>query len=336
MVGTASVDKGGALSVLGAARDLCLKICLSFPESYNVTRILLEAGANVNDISDDGDPALMVATYANYTNIVKLLLEYNVNVHYSNSLGYQALHIAAWNGFIAILALLLNAGALPDVCTHDQNTPMSLAAHGNHFPVVEMLMSKGCNVNNADKDLDTPLHYAAFNGNMACVEKLLDNGADPEAVNRLDATPLWNAVYQGHLNVVKLLIKKNVALSVPSVGIEQHAQSAQVVTVFDIPRSPLWVASHRGNSEMALLLITGGCDVAHETWIGQQEFPGKCQENEMLKEVLLYYHSVPLPLTFQCRIILRRLAGRDLRKFVRRLMIPEKFRDFLLLKEVLE
>ena len=301
-----------------------------------MTQILLESGANVNDVSGDGYPALMVATYSNYTNIVQLLLDYGVDVHRSNDTGYQAIHIAAWNGYVTILLKLLTAGAQADVRTNDRNTPLSLAAHGNHWPAVEILMARGCDINNADKDLDTPLHYATFNGNETCVEKLLERGADPEALNRLQVTPLWNAVYRKHLKVMKILIKKNVALSVPSKGIEQHAQTDQVVTVFDTPRTPLWVAANHGSAEMALLLITAGCDVSPEDWIGVREFPGKSQEMPSLKDVLVYYHSVPRPLTFQCRTVLRRLGGRNVRRFVQHLRVPQKFRNFLLLSDVLD
>jgi ankyrin repeat protein len=188
-------------------------MCFFFSDSHDVTKILLEAGADPNETSDDGYPPLLVATYSNFTNIIKLLMQYDVNIHHANDMGYQvrqacirtspfsfsficissyppllvtainvfdlchqAVHIAAWNGFVSILTLLLNAGADHDVQTMDRNTPMSLAAHGNHGNVVDMLLARGCNVNNADKDLDTPLLYATYNGNLACVESLLENG----------------------------------------------------------------------------------------------------------------------------------------------------------------
>ncbi|XP_076442764.1 uncharacterized protein LOC143281437 [Babylonia areolata] len=302
-------------------------------DSLEVAKILLEAGANVNDVSDDGYPALMVAAYSNFTNIVRLLLSYGVDVHMSNPMGYQAMHIAAWNGYLTIVHLLLEAGAVPDVRTDDLNTPLSLAAHGNFSQLVEVLLSQGCNVNNADKDLDTPLHYATFNGNLACMEKLLEHGANPHARNRLDVTPLWNCVYRGHLPAVKLLLKKNVALSVASRGIQQHSQSDEVEMVFDDPHTPLWLACNLGHVDITMLLIFAGCDLVRETWIARSEFPGKCEESEELKEVLRFYHSTPRALLSQCRIVLRRMAGSDVRRFVRHLPVPQRLKNFILLSE---
>lgn len=304
--------------------------------NHAVVKILLDAGANVNDVSDDGFPALMLASYSNYTAIVTLLLEHGANIAIGNPQGYTAIHVSAWNGYINILSILLNAGALPDARTNDRNTPLSLAAHGNHERVVNMLIERGCNVNNADKDLDTPLHYAAFNGNLQCVVDLLDHEADPDALNRLNTTPLWNAVYRSHPEVVKVLLKKNVALNVATVGIEQHAQSDDVITVFDVPSSPLWVAAHQGSAEIALMLITAGCNVAGETWIGRRTFPGKSQHDEDLKNLLLFYHRNPRPLLTLCRNYLRQIAGRSVRRFVRRLEIPDVLRNYITLRDAFD
>ena len=52
-------------------------------------------------------------------------------------------------------------------------------------------------------------------------------------------------------------------------------------------RSPLWVAAERGHDKLALLLITAGCKVTQEHWIGLGDFPGACQGNADLKEVRL-------------------------------------------------
>jgi hypothetical protein len=143
----------------------------------------------------------------------------------------------------------------------------------------------------------------------------------------------------GNLPIVRLLIKRNVALDIPSCGIDQHAQSNQVVTLFDDPRSPLWVATYNGNKEIAWLLIAAGCRIATEAWIGLGEFPRKDGRNEVdeeLKELLRNHYSTPLPLTFQCRVALRRLAGREVRRFTLHLHLTERFRNFIAMKELLE
>lgn len=304
--------------------------------NQELTQILLDAGANPNEPNEDDYTPLCLATYSNFTNIVKLLMDYNVDIHHANRSGYQAVHIAAWNGFMGILTALLNAGAKADIQTQDLNTPLTLAAHGNHTKIVDMLLAKGCNVNNMDKDLDTALLYATFNSSVACTESLLGKGANPQCINRLGCTPLWNATYRGDIAIVKVLLKLNVALDIPSKGIDQHAQSDTVVTLFDTPRTALWVATYHGHAELAQLLITAGCRVMAESWIGQDDFPGQSKDNEELKEMLRFYHGNPLPLTFLCRIFLRRMAGREVRSFTSLMHIPDKYRNFIEMKDILE
>lgn len=296
----------------------------------------MEAGADPNDVSDDGFPALIIAVYSNLSIMVKLLLNYGADVHRTNQQGYSAIHVAAWNGYLNIVNILINAGAHVDLRTNDRNTPLSLAAHGNHEKVVELLLQQGCNVNNADKDLDTPLLYAAFNGNLDCVQNLLAHGADPQLPNRLNTTPLWNAVYRQHPTVVKALLKRNVILNVATVGIEQHAQTDGVMQVFDAPRSPLWVAASHGNTDLVNLLIAAGYDVTGENWIGSGDFPNKCLESETLKKILIFHHRNPQPLLILCRNYFRQLAGRDVEDFVQQLEIPEVLKNFITLKDILE
>lgn len=306
-----------------------------FLGSYAVTEILLDAGANPDDVSDDGFPAIMLAAYSDYSSILRLLLERGANVHQANTQDYSAVHVAAWNGLMKCLHILLQSGAHPDAQTRDRNTPLSLAAHGNHHLIVNILLQRGCNVNNADKDLDTALHYAAFNGNQEIVEELIEHGADPDVHNRLNVSPLWNAVYRQHHGVIRELLKQNVTLNDASVGIEQHAQAIDVVTVFDTPRTPMWVAANGGDQETVFLLLTAGYDVTRETWIGSGHFPGKSNEDENLKNILSFHHKTPMRLLSLCRNFFRKQGGRQIHDLVRRLEIPRFLRNYITLTDMM-
>jgi hypothetical protein len=72
-----------------------LCIFFVFSDSHDVTKILLEAGADPNETSDDGYPPLLVATYSNFTNIIKLLMQYDVNIHHANDMGYQVTQLCS-------------------------------------------------------------------------------------------------------------------------------------------------------------------------------------------------------------------------------------------------
>jgi len=311
-----------------------------FPGNTEIVRILLDAGANPN-VGIDSETPLFAACYDNDIEIIRLLLKHNANARLGNHQNYAPIHIAAWNGHVQTVRELVMAGAAHDDRTLDGNTPLGLAAHGCHLSVVKELLPLGCDVNNKDKDADTPLLYATYNGMTRCVELLLENGADPNSPNRVGATPLWNAVYMGHKETVKKLLKTNVVMELPSVGIDQYHQSDNVLEIYDVPKTPLWVAVQRGFNDIALLLLAAGYDVHKEMWIYQNNFPevqNNLNENQestdVLRSIILHASQNPFKLITMCRKTLRSLFGVKLMSVVQNLDIPITLQNYLSLAEL--
>lgn len=296
--------------------------------------MLLDAGADPDIIGDrEADSPLLLACFDGNIDIIRLLIKYKANVGKPNHLGYTPLHIAAWNGHIECVREILKAGALHDLQTSDLNTPLALAAHGQHLAIVKELLPLGCNVNSADKDLDTPIHYAAYNGMTRTVELLLQYGANPNSCNRVNATPLWNAVYSGHKETVKLLLKENVVMEKASRGIDQHHQSEDVKLIYDLPRSPLWVAVDRGHTAIALLLVTAGYDLHKEDWLLKSRFPAP-SHSDQLYSILTRNCQNPSKLISLCRTFIRQQLGLGILEKAKSLDIPVMLRDFLTFAEL--
>jgi ankyrin repeat protein len=138
-------------------------------------RELIEAGTNVAELNEAGEPALLIAALAAKKDVVVLLLEKGADIEIRNKGGLTALHAAAYGG---------------------------------HLDIVELLVSKGAVIND-DKNFYhmSPLHAAAEEGQADVVAFLLANKADIEAKERNGYTPLTQAGWRSHWDAAGLLLK---------------------------------------------------------------------------------------------------------------------------------
>jgi uncharacterized protein len=78
-----------------------------------IVKYLCEKGADVNVRDKDGNTALMYASAFGFENVVKTLLAYKADVHFVNKQGYKALTSAAKEHQAIIVKCLEEAGAQP-------------------------------------------------------------------------------------------------------------------------------------------------------------------------------------------------------------------------------
>ena len=274
---------------------------------------------------------MIAAAYSNHQEIAQALLSHGAAVNAVNSHSYSALHHAAWEGYLDMVELLLSIGADADSQTQDKNTPLSLACHGNHFHVLERLIQAGCSVNNVDKDLDTPLLYTSFNASFNSSQLLVVNGANPDHSNAEDCTPLWNAVYANSPETVELLLRANVRISVPSRGIDQHAQTEDATPLYPEPRSPLFVACLRGSYTIAKILVMAGTDLQAERWFFTNPLPAALTDDTVFHKWLTNEFTNPPSLKQTCRSHFRNTYRTTLVDIASHLGLPSTLCSYLLL-----
>lgn len=79
---------------------------------YDVIKILIEAGANVNAESEFGNtPLMLLTTKSNATEIIKLLIDVGADVNHINTINKTALICAVKVNLLKNVAILLEAGA---------------------------------------------------------------------------------------------------------------------------------------------------------------------------------------------------------------------------------
>jgi ankyrin repeat protein len=142
------------------------------------TRYLLDAGAAVDAVDEQGQTPLLLAVWAGHSGVAKVLIEHGANFK------------------------LRTRGE----CA----TPLHLAADGGHLETVELLLEKGAEVNAVDAKGWTALHDASSKGHNKVVKLLLSHGGDPGIITTKDrVTALGLAEGKGKKDVARLLSKAN-------------------------------------------------------------------------------------------------------------------------------
>lgn len=216
-------------------------------------RLLLAAGANVNDALPDGTSALVLAAHSGHGETGALLLEKGANPDSADN-GYTALHAAVLRSDLELVKALLAHKANPDLRTTkgtplrrdttDFNlpatligsTPYLLAARFLEPEIMKALAAGGADTKLTMKDGTTALMLATgtTSGNNATrrgiavidggvvepesavlktVAVAVELGADVNASNQAGDTALHTAATRGLNTVVQLLADKGAQLN---------------------------------------------------------------------------------------------------------------------------
>jgi ankyrin repeat protein len=216
-------------------------------------KVLLAAGADVNQTTGYGWSALLVATQNRYYNLGAYLLDHGADVNLANKGGWNPLYLATDNRNI-------ESGDYP-----------VRRADMDHLDFIKLLLAKGANVNTPIKDstesrtvftgqwLDengaTPFLRASQSGDVELMKLLLARGADPKMTTVLGVNALhvasgigwvegityeWSP--QQTLEAVNLLLE---------LGLDPNAQA-------DTGRVALHGAANKGRPEVVQALADHG------------------------------------------------------------------------------
>jgi hypothetical protein len=142
-------------------------------------RKLIARGTNVNVTDNDGGTALQSAAASGNYKMTRLLLDAgaDVNTRQPGSVGYDALDQAAWTGNGETIRTLLSAGARVTDPAGGGWTPLMIAMLYGYADVVEALLDGGADVNARTPAGWTALKEARFRGNEEMAERLIRAGA---------------------------------------------------------------------------------------------------------------------------------------------------------------
>lgn len=106
---------------------------LMYASSYGdleICKILIDRGANINNLSNDGNTALLYASKNGNPDIVKLLLNQGININIQNKYGISSLMRAVNYGNTEVVKLLLESGANLDLKDNNGNSVFAYKTNG--------------------------------------------------------------------------------------------------------------------------------------------------------------------------------------------------------------
>uniref|UniRef100_A0A665VFS9 Euchromatic histone-lysine N-methyltransferase 2 n=1 Tax=Echeneis naucrates TaxID=173247 RepID=A0A665VFS9_ECHNA len=201
-----------------------------------VCYMLVQAGAHVDAQDKELRTPLLEAIINNHFEVARYLVQNGACVYHVEDDGYTGLHHAAKLGSLEIVSMLLETGQV-DVNAQDSGgwTPIIWAAEHKHVDVIKALLNRGADVTINDKELNVCLHWAAYAGNVDIAELVLNSGCSLASVNMHGDTPLHIAAREGYLDCVTLFLSRGADIDIMNREGDTPLTLARVDT-------PVWVA----------------------------------------------------------------------------------------------
>ena len=158
----------------------------------------LDLGANVNMTLKGSRPIHFSAAHCPFreqVQIGKTLVEHGASVVDVNEDGYQPIHFASrmWQPLCINYVEWLLRNESVDVNERrsmgNETTPLHEAALRSSLKMVQMLVEKGAVVDALDTDGDTALHKAVKGDHLPAMHHLLKSGANPHLKNKRNVSP---------------------------------------------------------------------------------------------------------------------------------------------------
>ncbi|XP_048364889.1 ankyrin-2 isoform X21 [Sphaerodactylus townsendi] len=231
--------------------------------------------------SDSNASFLRAARAGNLDKVVEYL-KGGIDINTCNQNGLNALHLAAKEGHVGLVQELLERGSSVDSATKKGNTALHIASLAGQAEVVKVLVKEKANINAQSQNGFTPLYMAAQENHIEVVKYLLENGANQSTATEDGFTPLAVALQQGHNQAVAILLENDTKgkVRLPALHIAarkddtksaalllQNDHNADVQSKMMVNRTtesgftPLHIAAHYGNVNVATLLLNRGAVV---------------------------------------------------------------------------
>ncbi len=165
-------------------------------------------GADIDDVDDEGNTALLVATRKNQVDSVAELLRNGAELSVKNRFNMTAMTLAVRGGFAGVIELLRQRSCP----LHLPNGFSALfeAVRLGHANIVNLLLQDSAVlVDEVNLIQETPLVVAARAGQEEVARTLILHSADIEHRAMHDVTPLMSAAEVGAKSVVTLLLNRN-------------------------------------------------------------------------------------------------------------------------------
>ncbi|WP_421801314.1 ankyrin repeat domain-containing protein [Flagellimonas sp.] len=213
--------------------------------STSMMDVLLDHGANVDQIDVNGDPAINWATFSGNIGAIKLLLDQGADPTISSKHGDAAdVAVRMWHQDSVYSVFYGHRKIGP---WEDSSKKIWSVMNNKEYQKADKILRKHPHIANSMDPLGIPLlQLAAQKGDVEMVNLFLKYGANPNLKNRAGQTPLAFAARFGYMEVVKLLVDHGADVNLTGQGYRL---------------TPLMGAAVNGSVAIGRYLIEHGADV---------------------------------------------------------------------------
>lgn len=220
---------------------------------YDVVRILIANGADVNFQGGNYGNPLQAASSKGYSNIAKVLINVGANVNAHGGAWCTALQAASSEGYEEVVQMLIIAGADVNAQGGGYGNAVRAASWARNEKVMQMLLDNRADVNAPGGDpgpkprvTADALQVASYYCDEKMVQMLIDAGADVNAREGDYGCALESAALSGNMTILQMLI---------AAGVNVHT------LLDDDTTNALDIASSEGDKEMVRMLVKAGANV---------------------------------------------------------------------------
>ena len=113
-------------------------ILASYHDNIEIASILVKKVRNIDALSNMGT-ALMASVFKNHINITKLLIDAGADVNITDPSGTSALHYAVRFGYTEQVELLIASGADKNLLDNNDKSPLDYANQLNNNTIINLL-----------------------------------------------------------------------------------------------------------------------------------------------------------------------------------------------------
>ncbi|XP_076233420.1 E3 ubiquitin-protein ligase mind bomb 2 isoform X2 [Calliopsis andreniformis] len=239
----------------GGGKKTCLQVA-AHQGQRDLCILLLDAGASLRAVDEDGDTPLHYAAFGNQPEIMELLLSRGASINAVNNGKCSALHVAVNKKHAQCVKILLRHNC--DVNLQDSYGDTALhdaigkdAIGKDALDIIDAL----CSCERVDFTLRNKrgfnvLHHAALKGNAHATEKLVARARQLVDVKKEDGfAALHLAALNGHRDVAAILLSPN-------------GGNAKVDLRNNRRQTPLHLATSQGHWAVVELLVHHNADIA--------------------------------------------------------------------------
>ena len=172
---------------------------------------ILEDGANINEVDERGQTAVMAATHANQVEAVRVLIDAGANIDIQDNMRDNPFLYAGAERLLEILKLTIEAGPDYSLVNRYGGSALIPAAHHGHVDcVLELVKNSEVNIDHVNNLGWTALLEAVILSDggpvhQQIVQILVDHGARRDLGDIDGVTPLEHARMRGYEEMVRIL-----------------------------------------------------------------------------------------------------------------------------------